>query len=575
MSVDGGKSRRAAAGGGPRHRATPRHRQPPARPSAAELVSRSVRLLAGPVTGRPEAVAGRPEGVPEPDAGRDVPPMPPVPPAPGVPSAPAIPGDRLDPELLARSAAGALYGTGARGPGGPGGEADRPGSQGHAPRHGRPDATGLDGPAPDDARLNGHVRDGSRVNSRRTPGHRLDGPDPGRSSTAGTDLDGLRDVLDRYALRRSRVGGDRVGGDETGLRAPGLADLPPDAPGRRRADRSAPGRRATDSAPERAPDDWVPGGRAAGPPSTGRPARAGTRRASRHGATRARRPMPFWQEFPLLVLVAFSLALLIKTFFLQAFFIPSGSMENTLKIRDRVLVNKIVYDLRDPRRGEVLVFRGTDSWAPEASPPRADGLLASVGRSLGSAVGLSEPDEKDFIKRVIGLPGDVVRCCDGQGRVLVNGHPLDEPYVFDDTPPDGRTFGPVTVPAGRLFVLGDHRKVSADSREYLSDQWQGTVPIDQVIGRAVVTVWPAGRWESLPVPETFDDVPEPAARPTSLGPTGPAMPSASSAPPAPPAPPAPQPGPAVLAILLLTARGALRPRRDGRVRRAPPRTLRG
>jgi signal peptidase I len=209
----------------------------------------------------------------------------------------------------------------------------------------------------------------------------------------------------------------------------------------------------------------------------------------------------------LLVLIAFSLALLIKTFLLQAFFIPSGSMEQTLLVKDRVLVNKVVYDFREPQRGEVIVFRGVDSWKPETVAPAPEGLLAKAKLQVGSLVGLAAPDEKDFIKRVIGTPGDEVRCCDAQGRLMVNGRALDEPYVFDNNPIDSRPFGPITVPAGRLFVMGDHRGGSQDSRAYISDQFKGTVPIDQVIGRAFVKVWPVARWDGLPVPETWQFVP--------------------------------------------------------------------
>jgi signal peptidase I len=251
--------------------------------------------------------------------------------------------------------------------------------------------------------------------------------------------------------------------------------------------------------------------------------------------------MPFWQELPLLLLIALCLALLIKTFLIQAFFIPSGSMENTLRVRDRVLVNKLVYEVRDPARGEVIVFRGTDSWAPEGGIQVPTGAAARLSRGLGELVGLAQPDERDFVKRVIGLPGDVVACCDKRGRVTVNGHPLTEPYVYDDTTSEQRPFGPVNVPAGRLFVMGDHRRVSADSRQYLQDRWQGTVPVDQVIGRAFVRVWPTAHWGLLPVPSTFASVP------TALGVPGDPGPA--------------PPGPAVVALPLLPAAALARARR--------------
>jgi signal peptidase I len=223
-----------------------------------------------------------------------------------------------------------------------------------------------------------------------------------------------------------------------------------------------------------------------------------------------RKQMPLWQEMPLLLIVAFCLAVLIRTFLLQAFFIPSGSMEDTLLVGDRVLVNKVVYDTRDPLRGEVVVFRGTAAWVPE-NPAASDvGFFSKLGRTVGDLVGVSRPGEKDFIKRVIGLPGDRVSCCDKQGRVLVNGKALDEPYVIENSPLDApqsarecrsRRFEEVTVEPGQMFVMGDHRFVSQDSR------CQGQVPIENVIGRAFVIVWPSKRWGSLPVPSTFDSVP--------------------------------------------------------------------
>jgi signal peptidase I len=220
--------------------------------------------------------------------------------------------------------------------------------------------------------------------------------------------------------------------------------------------------------------------------------------------------MPLWQEMPLLLIVAFCLAVLIRTFLLQAFFIPSGSMEDTLLVGDRVLVNKVVYDMRDPKRGEVVVFRGTAAWVPENPADPNAGLFVKLGRTVGDLVGVSRPGEKDFIKRVIGLPGDRVKCCDKEGRVLVNGRPLDEPYVLENSPLDAppnarecrsRRFEEVVVKPGNMFVMGDHRLVSQDAR------CQGQVPIENVIGRAFIVVWPSDRWARLPIPSTFDNVP--------------------------------------------------------------------
>ena len=227
----------------------------------------------------------------------------------------------------------------------------------------------------------------------------------------------------------------------------------------------------------------------------------------RRGRVIRRKEMPLWQELPLLLIVAFCLAVLIRTFLVQAFFIPSGSMENTLLVGDRVLVNKVVYDMRDPLRGEIVVFRGTDNWAPEQPlEPVSNTFGAKLGRTIGDLVGVSRPGERDFIKREIGLPGDKVACCDDQGRITVNGEPIDEPYVEENSPIDqppnprqctSRRFTEVTVPAGEMFVMGDHRLVSQDAR------CQGPVPIDNIIGRAFVVVWPTSRFTSLSVPDNW------------------------------------------------------------------------
>lgn len=229
---------------------------------------------------------------------------------------------------------------------------------------------------------------------------------------------------------------------------------------------------------------------------------------------RQRRKLPLWQELPLLLVIAFCLAVLIRTFLLQAFYIPSGSMEDTLIAGDRVLVNKLVYDFREPARGEVVVFQGPPSWAPEAAIDSDPGMFSRIGRAFGDLVGVSQPGEKDFIKRVIGVPGDVIYCCD-EGRVVVNGVPLEEPYVVRDSPLSqgegggrdcrSREFDEVVVPPGELFVMGDHRQRSQDSR------CQGMVPIENVIGRAFLIVWPNDRWAGLSATDAFADVPSPVA----------------------------------------------------------------
>ncbi len=189
------------------------------------------------------------------------------------------------------------------------------------------------------------------------------------------------------------------------------------------------------------------------------------------------------------------LLFLFSTYVLQPFRIPSGSMENTLQVGDRVLVNKLAYSLGgEIRRGDVVVFDGAGSFA--APREESEGPLLRILRTAGASVGLAEPQETDYIKRVIGIGGDRVSCCDAQGRIRVNGEPLDEPYLYPGDMPSAVTFD-IRVPEGRLWVMGDHRSDSADSREYLGMPGGGTVPEDRVIGRAEFIGWPVGRWGSL------------------------------------------------------------------------------
>ena len=203
-----------------------------------------------------------------------------------------------------------------------------------------------------------------------------------------------------------------------------------------------------------------------------------------------KRKSSFWKELPILLGVAILVAVLVRAFLLQTFYIPSPSMEHTLDIYDRVLVNKLVYDFRSPDRGEIVVFRAPEQWR-------------------------SGPDGEDFIKRVIGVGGDRVECCDDQKRLRVNGHPLDEPYLFTEggisDPAADEPFD-ITVPAGRLWMMGDHRSASGDSLEHweqTDDIMVATVPESAVVGRAFVVFWPVGRAKWLSVPEPFDAVPDP------------------------------------------------------------------
>ncbi|WP_130650517.1 signal peptidase I [Egicoccus halophilus] len=184
----------------------------------------------------------------------------------------------------------------------------------------------------------------------------------------------------------------------------------------------------------------------------------------------------FFRELPVLLLVAFVLAFLLRTFVLQVFYIPSTSMAPTLQIDDRMVVEKLSYLAREPRRGEVVVFEGETF----VDPSLDQGTGARIVRGVGQFLGVVPANARDFVKRVIGLPGDEVVIVDGQ--VFVNGEALDEPYVVY---PDLSDYGPVTVPEDHLFFLGDNRPNSSDSRRSL-----GMVPADHVVGRAVVIIWP-------------------------------------------------------------------------------------
>ena len=194
----------------------------------------------------------------------------------------------------------------------------------------------------------------------------------------------------------------------------------------------------------------------------------------------------------MLIAVALVLAFLIKTFVIQAFYIPSASMENTLEINDRVLINKVVYHLRPIHRGDIIVFDGTGSW-DIGTPQPSGNIFTKAVDELEGLVGLGQ-DSSIYIKRVIGLPGDRVACCDTKGQVTVNGVPLSEgSYLYPGNTPSTQKFS-ITVPAGRLWVMGDHRMVSYDSRGHLGDPGGGTIPESGVLGRAFVIIWPPSRW---------------------------------------------------------------------------------
>ncbi|WEH39430.1 signal peptidase I [Streptomyces sp. NBC_01218] len=244
------------------------------------------------------------------------------------------------------------------------------------------------------------------------------------------------------------------------------------------------------------------------------PTRVERRRLARRVARRRRRSRVI--EVPLLLVFALLIALFLKTFLVQAFVIPSGSMEQTIKIGDRVLVDKLTpWFHADPERGDVVVFKDPGNWLGEegstttatGSPPvgikQAKELLTFIGL-------LPSADEQDLIKRVVAVGGDTVKCCGKDGRLTVNGVAVDEPYLNPGDVPSAIQFE-VKVPRGRIFVMGDHRSNSADSRFHMGNGFQGTVPLTDVVGRAVVTAWPVGSWTSLGQRDAFSGVPDASA----------------------------------------------------------------
>lgn len=262
---------------------------------------------------------------------------------------------------------------------------------------------------------------------------------------------------------------------------------------------------------------------------------------------RTRKNLPFWAELPILLVVAFILTFFIQTFVAKVYYVPSGSMEQTLhgvsSGGDRILASKVANEFGKPRQGEIIVFKGPDSWAPEADIPGPTSWGGKLVQSLGSVIGIAPPNEKDFVKRVIAVGGQTISCCDKQGATTVDGKPLHEPYIYIPLPfspgnpdenctpsadglyygsPDlrehSRCFAPFTVPEGQLYVMGDHRSDSLDSAFYChgltakgeaqykqvsvnGSDCNRPIPVSDAIGKAIFIVMPPSRWGGIGSPD--------------------------------------------------------------------------
>jgi signal peptidase I len=195
------------------------------------------------------------------------------------------------------------------------------------------------------------------------------------------------------------------------------------------------------------------------------------------------------RELPILVVVALAVSLVIKSFLVQFFYIPSGSMENTLQINDRVAVNKVPFISKSINRGDVVVFRDPDNWLPEPYTGDGNKYLAKIKEGFVAVGVLPNPAKQYLVKRVIGVAGDKVECCAKSKKLMINGVEIDEPYIFAGNSPSDTKFN-VTVPEGKVWVMGDHRGASADSRFHQDDINQGMVPTSKVTGRVIGIIWP-------------------------------------------------------------------------------------
>ncbi|CCH77879.1 Signal peptidase I [Nostocoides japonicum T1-X7] len=217
----------------------------------------------------------------------------------------------------------------------------------------------------------------------------------------------------------------------------------------------------------------------------------------------ARRPHRF-ARLVIEVCIAVLLVVLVRTFVVQSFYVPSGSMEPTVMPADRVLVDRL-HGASGLRRGDIVVFDGTEAWNAVRSAEPEGGALGRILRPVQSALGI-DPQETDYLKRIIGLPGDHVVCCTASGHLTINGAEVVEPYLPSGMRASEVTFD-VTVPSGKLWLMGDNRPESADSRAHLGDPGGGMVPESDVIGRVTLRFWPVSRWGTMERSTTLSDLP--------------------------------------------------------------------
>ena len=212
------------------------------------------------------------------------------------------------------------------------------------------------------------------------------------------------------------------------------------------------------------------------------------------------------REVPIIVVSALVVAVIIKTFFIHFFFVPSGSMQNTLGVGDRIAVNKFSAMFSDIRRGEVVVFKDPANWLGPPQPPTGSAITRDLKQVLVDVGVLPDPATQYLVKRTLGVGGDRIVCCDAKGRLQVNGTSVNENYLFPGNSPSDIKFD-VTVPKGFIWVMGDHRGASADSRLHTDDVHKGFVPLHDVVGRAEFVVWPVNHFRFLPAGHDLSKVP--------------------------------------------------------------------